>query len=107
MDPQDFAHPRDDSRHIGAGTGRDAAALAARGYATTAVEPVREMREVARRLHPDPAITWLDDSLPSPSRLAGPFDLILLSAVWMHLAETERPGATPTARAARRCPGVR
>lgn len=88
------------------GTGRDAAALAGRGYATTAVEPTREMRQAAQRLHPDPAITWLDDSLPTLSRLAGPFDLILLSAVWMHLTDTERVGAmtrlhellTPTGR---------
>ncbi|MEO3754134.1 class I SAM-dependent methyltransferase [Streptomyces sp. B6B3] len=78
---------------IGAGTGRDAAALAARGYAVTAVEPVRQLRQVARRLHPDPSIVWLADSLPTLSRLRGPFDLILLSAVWMHLDEAERARA--------------
>ncbi|MDT0342839.1 class I SAM-dependent methyltransferase [Streptomyces litchfieldiae] len=78
---------------IGAGTGRDAAALAARGYAITAVEPVRELRDLARRLHPGPSITWLADSLPALTRLEGPFDLILVSAVWMHLEETERPRA--------------
>jgi SAM-dependent methyltransferase len=78
---------------IGAGTGRDAAALAARGYAVTAVEPVRELRQVAQRLHPDPSIAWLEDCLPALSRLAGPFNLILLSAVWMHLEEAERAEA--------------
>jgi SAM-dependent methyltransferase len=78
---------------IGSGTGRDAAALAARGYAVTAVEPVPELRQVARRLHPDPAISWLADSLPTLSRVRGPFDLILLSAVWMHLDQAERPTA--------------
>ncbi len=81
---------------IGAGTGRDAAALAARGYAVTAVEPVRELRQVAQRLHPDPSISWRADSLPALSSLAGPFDVILLSAVWMHLDEAER--ATAVAR---------
>lgn len=78
---------------IGAGTGRDAAALAARGYEITAVEPVQELRLLAQRLHPNPSITWLEDSLPTLSRLQGPFGLILLSAVWMHLEETERPTA--------------
>jgi SAM-dependent methyltransferase len=78
---------------IGAGTGRDAAALAARGYTVTAVEPVSELRHVARRLHPDPSIAWLGDCLPALSCLEGPFDLILLSAVWMHLEEAERAGA--------------
>ncbi|OKI10201.1 SAM-dependent methyltransferase [Streptomyces sp. CB02923] len=80
---------------IGAGTGRDAAALAARGYDVLAVEPVPELRRVARRLHPTPAIRWLADSLPALPGLAGEtgFDAILLSAVWMHLAEEDRPPA--------------
>ncbi|MDH6569260.1 protein-L-isoaspartate O-methyltransferase [Streptomyces sp. SAI-208] len=37
---------------VGAGTGRDAAALAGRGYTVDAVEPVAELRRVAERLHP-------------------------------------------------------
>ncbi|MEV5595056.1 class I SAM-dependent methyltransferase [Streptomyces sp. NPDC052496] len=81
---------------IGAGTGRDAAALAALGHDVLAVEPVPELRRVARRLHPSPAIRWLADSLPALSRLgddAGRFDAILLSAVWMHLEEPDRPAA--------------
>ncbi|MEU7222521.1 class I SAM-dependent methyltransferase [Streptomyces chrestomyceticus] len=81
---------------IGAGTGRDAAALAALGHEVTAVEPVPELRRVARRLHPSPAIRWLADSLPALPRLdgaAGAFDAILLSAVWMHLDEPDRPAA--------------
>ncbi|MFF3269583.1 class I SAM-dependent methyltransferase [Streptomyces chrestomyceticus] len=81
---------------IGAGTGRDAAALAALGHEVTAVEPVPELRRVARRLHPSPAIRWLADSLPDLPRLdgaAGTFDAILLSAVWMHLDAPDRPAA--------------
>ncbi|MFH8348228.1 class I SAM-dependent methyltransferase [Streptomyces sp. NPDC018045] len=81
---------------IGAGTGRDAAALAARGHDVLAVEPVAELRAVARRLHPSPAVRWLADSLPALARLAGEsgsFDAILLSAVWMHLEEQDRPPA--------------
>ncbi|MGX1133105.1 SAM-dependent methyltransferase [Streptomyces glaucescens] len=75
---------------IGSGTGRDAAALALRGYQVVAVEPVRELRELARRLHPDERITWLADALPELDRLPEDFDLILLSAVWMHLPPAQR-----------------
>lgn len=78
---------------IGAGTGRDAAALAARGYDVVAVEPVRELRRTARRLHPEAPITWLADSLPQLALLTGRFGLILLSAVWMHLDGRQRTEA--------------
>jgi SAM-dependent methyltransferase len=78
---------------VGAGTGRDAAALAERGFAVTAVEPTSELRAHGMRLHAAKAITWLDDGLPDLAVLAGraeSFDLILLTAVWMHLDADER-----------------
>ncbi|MFE3881368.1 class I SAM-dependent methyltransferase [Streptomyces lydicus] len=75
---------------IGAGTGRDAAALSRRGFDVVAVEPVRPLRTVAQRLHAEAPITWVEDALPALDHLTGPFDLILLSAVWMHLDEEER-----------------
>ncbi|MET8685062.1 class I SAM-dependent methyltransferase [Streptomyces sp. NPDC004732] len=78
---------------VGAGTGRDAAAFAARGFDVVAVEPVPELRAWAQRLHTAAEVTWLDDALPALPRLAGPFDLILLSAVWTHLKEDERDPA--------------
>ncbi|MGW6268994.1 class I SAM-dependent methyltransferase [Streptomyces sp. NPDC055060] len=78
---------------IGAGTGRDAAALAGRGHEVLAVEPVRELRLVAQQLHPDVPITWLEDSLPCLERVEGRFGLILLSAVWMHLEPRQRTAA--------------
>ncbi|WP_234310027.1 class I SAM-dependent methyltransferase [Streptomyces sp. NRRL S-475] len=75
---------------VGAGTGRDAAALALRGYQVIAAEPVRELRAVAQSLHPSQNIRWAEDSLPELSRLEGPFELALLSAVWMHLLPAAR-----------------
>lgn len=74
---------------VGAGTGRDAAALARRGYQVVGAEPVRELREVAQRLNPCEDVRWVEDSLPTLSHLQGPFELVLLSAVWMHLASAE------------------
>lgn len=75
---------------IGAGTGRDATALSRLGFDVVAVEPVSELREVAQRLHAEAPVTWVADALPGLAQLAGPFDLLLLSAVWMHLDEAER-----------------
>ncbi|MEV3971666.1 class I SAM-dependent methyltransferase [Streptomyces sp. NPDC050698] len=75
---------------VGAGTGRDAVALARRGYQVVAAEPVRELREVAQSLNPCEDVRWVEDSLPALSHLQGPFELVLLSAVWMHLAPAER-----------------
>ncbi|GHB75539.1 hypothetical protein GCM10010377_77400 [Streptomyces viridiviolaceus] len=75
---------------VGAGTGRDAAALAARGYRVTAVEPVPELREVAQGLHTGDNLCWVADALPGLNRIVGLYDLVLLSAVWMHLEPAAR-----------------
>lgn len=75
---------------VGAGTGRDAAALAAVGHAVVAVEPVGILRHHAARLHPSPRIAWLEDSLPDLGRVEGRFGLVMLTAVWMHLDAAER-----------------
>jgi 2-polyprenyl-3-methyl-5-hydroxy-6-metoxy-1,4-benzoquinol methylase len=74
---------------VGAGSGRDAAWLAARGWFVVAVEPAALLREGGRRLHPDCGIVWMDDFLPNLAmthELKQKFDFILLSAVWMHVA---------------------
>ena len=80
---------------IGAGSGRDANWLAAKGWDVVAVEPSAEMRRVAMATsHPN--VTWLDDSLPHLNKLRSlghRFDLILLSAVWMHVPPTARERA--------------
>src|SRR5262245_40163079 len=78
---------------IGAGTGRDSAALAARGHSVVAVEPTDALRAEGQRRHAGAAITWIDDSLPDLAVLRGRhehFDVVLLSAVWLHLDEAER-----------------
>lgn len=81
---------------IGAGTGRDAAWLAAQGHDVLAVEPVPAMIREGIRRRPDPTFRWIEDRLPSlekVSRLGISFDLILLSAVWMHVLPADRSRA--------------
>lgn len=81
---------------IGAGTGRDAAGFADLGHTVTAVEPTPELRSEAQRLHPHPAITWIDDALPDLDRvhaLGQRYDLVMLTAVWMHLDLAQRERA--------------
>ncbi|MEO9468163.1 class I SAM-dependent methyltransferase [Parasphingorhabdus sp.] len=78
---------------IGSGTGRDAAWFAGNGHKVLAVEPTAELRETAARLHPSQRIDWLDDSLPELAivrKLKRNFDLVMMSAVWMHLNESAR-----------------
>ncbi len=81
---------------VGAGSGRDASWFAGRGYEVVAVEPSEKMRHEAQKLHADSAIQWVDDSLPSLTavhRLGISFDLIMLSAVWMHIKPDDRARA--------------
>ena len=83
---------------IGAGTGRDAAGFAALGHRVVAVEPTAAMRAHGMRLHPSPAIEWVDDSLPELAVLSArgeTFDVVMLTAVWMHLDEAQRERAMP------------
>jgi SAM-dependent methyltransferase len=80
---------------IGAGSGRDANWLASLGWDVVAVEPEAAFRDAAMaKSHP--RVTWLDDRLPRLERLRAMdarFNLILVSAVWMHLS----PGLRDTA----------
>ncbi|MFZ6731623.1 class I SAM-dependent methyltransferase [Undibacterium sp. Ji42W] len=83
---------------LGSGIGSDAAAFAAMGHRVVAVEPVSELRLPSIALHDSPLITWLDDCLPDLAVLSSrkeTFDLIMLSAVWMHLDEAQRQRAMP------------
>jgi SAM-dependent methyltransferase len=75
---------------VGSGTGRDAAALAALGHRVTAVEPTNALLEHAMRLHPGKEISWLSDSLPTLTNVKGQYDVVMLTAVWMHLDHEQR-----------------
>ena len=81
---------------VGAGTGVDAEWLAQKGHQVVAVEPVAAFREAGIKLHSSSKIEWLDDSLPKLSKVAfreAVFDVVLVSAVWNHLASAEREQA--------------
>lgn len=92
---------------IGAGIGRDAKYLAERGAKTLeshqndrvekvdviAVEPAHMLAELGKKYTKGLNITWVSDSLPELNRLSvyqNGFNLILLSAVWMHIPPNER-----------------
>ncbi|RDJ99274.1 class I SAM-dependent methyltransferase [Paraburkholderia lacunae] len=83
---------------VGSGVGVDAAAFAAMGHTVVAVEPVDELRVAGIDLHPSTEIEWIDDSLPDLAILLSrseTFDVVMLTAVWMHLDEEERRRAMP------------
>lgn len=83
---------------IGSGTGRDAGAFAAMGHRVVAVEPTDELRSRAVALHPSERVEWLNDSLPELRLLRArgeTFDLVMATAVWMHLDEPQRRHAMP------------
>lgn len=72
---------------VGAGSGRDARAMAARGLAVTAVEPAAGLRAIGAANSPD--VRWIDDCLPRLAALTEAserFDFILCSAVLMLVA---------------------
>jgi SAM-dependent methyltransferase len=87
---------------IGAGSGRDAKFIAKaainkhgdkNGTQVTAVEPANLLAELGTRQTAGLNVKWLTDSLPSLSiitKLEVSFDLILLSAVWMHIPKSDR-----------------
>ncbi len=80
----------------GAGTGRDAAALAAMGHNVVAVEPMTQFLVYAGTKHPSSKIRWISGSLPALHELPaehGKFAFILCHAVWQHLSNEERTDA--------------
>ena len=81
---------------VGAGSGRDAAWLADQGYEVVAAEPAAGMRREGTARHLGRNFRWIDDRLPDLSavhRLGLAFDVILVSAVWMHIIPAQRARA--------------
>lgn len=80
---------------VGAGSGRDANWLAAKGWQVTATEPATELLNLAKQ-HSQENVTWCNAALPTLKQLPKAhkqFELILLSAVWMHLPTEDRLAA--------------
>jgi len=78
---------------IGSGSGRDAAGLAELGHKVIAVEPSNALRARARTLHPHSSIIWVNDKLPelkAVRKFGVHYDVIFMSAVWMHLPYLDR-----------------
>ena len=87
---------------IGAGSGRDAKFIAQaavnkhgdkNAIQVIAVEPANLLAELGARQTVGLNVKWLTDSLPALSLITKQeisFDLILLSAVWMHIPISER-----------------
>jgi 2-polyprenyl-3-methyl-5-hydroxy-6-metoxy-1,4-benzoquinol methylase len=74
---------------VGCGSGRDAMGISKYGHSVLGVDPSINILQLAKSYHGD-VISWLDDSLPRLSKvqsLRKKFDVILVSAVWMHLPE--------------------
>ncbi len=87
---------------LGAGSGRDSkhlAELAAKTHNTEnnvqifAVEPAKELSIIGENTTQLFNVKWLEDSLPALRNVTKQeisFDLILLSAVWMHIPPSDR-----------------
>lgn len=80
---------------VGAGIGRDAKWFSDQKCTVIALEPAKEMRELGKK-HTGEQVQWLDDSLPELNHTIGlgmRFDVILVSAVWMHIPVSSRARA--------------
>ena len=81
---------------VGAGSGRDAAWFAAKGHKVVAIEPSVKLRVAGKNRHGSPEIRWMDDALPALHKVLRSkltFDLIWVSAVWMHVPPSARARA--------------
>ncbi|MCP4324940.1 MAG: methyltransferase domain-containing protein [Psychromonas sp.] len=82
---------------LGAGAGRDSKYLAEQGAVNniqiTAVEPALMLADLGKKNTQGLNVNWLQDSLPDLKTVTKQeisFDLILLSAVWMHIPNSMR-----------------
>ncbi|MDL2307496.1 class I SAM-dependent methyltransferase [Desulfovibrio sp. OttesenSCG-928-C06] len=79
---------------LGAGSGRDSAALVKKGFTAVTVEPNAEMRKFGQMINNDKGMTWVDDALPELGALKkldleGPYPLIISAGLWMHFDDAE------------------
>lgn len=103
--PSVISNPNARILDLGAGSGRDAKYLSDLAQEThleknniqvIAVEPAIELLKLGQQTTAGTKVKWLNDSLPALSlvtKLEVSFDFILLSAVWMHIAASERARA--------------
>lgn len=101
--PAILANPNARILDIGAGPGRDTRFIAQSALnkhgdnnatQVIAVEPANLLAELGARQTEGLNVKWLTDSLPALSTITKQevsFDLILLSAVWMHIPVSDRP----------------
>ncbi|MBB1274319.1 bifunctional 2-polyprenyl-6-hydroxyphenol methylase/3-demethylubiquinol 3-O-methyltransferase UbiG [Psychromonas sp. SR45-3] len=82
---------------LGAGAGRDSKYMAEQGaknnVSITAIEPALTLAQLGKHQTQDLNVRWLQDSLPdlhAVTKQEVSFDLILLSAVWMHIPDSQR-----------------
>lgn len=81
---------------VGAGVGRDAKYFADKGLDVVAVEPAEKLLSRGKLTTGSLSVRWIADQLPELRQvfaLQMQFDLILLSAVWMHIPTTQRERA--------------
>lgn len=100
--PPIIENPNSRILDLGAGSGRDTkylAELAIKTHNTEnkiqifAVEPAQKLSLIGQNTTLGLNVRWLEDSLPALSNITKreiSFDLILLSAVWMHVAQSDR-----------------
>ena len=81
---------------LGAGAGRDSKYMAQQGasnnISVTAIGPAAMLAELGKQNTQGLNVSWLQDSLPdliTVTKQEVSFDQILLSAVWMHIPETQ------------------
>lgn len=87
---------------VGAGNGRDALYFASKGLQVVAVEPANNLRAFGEKQSAKTSIKWVNDKLPlltKVQQLNICFDIILLSAVWMHILSTDRKKALSNLKA--------
>lgn len=93
---RDWLHLLPKSGHIldiGCGSGRDARYLSSLGLVVHAVEPSVDLLNIAKAKSQQQNIHWYQDQLPALSVIKmkdREYDVILMSAVWMHLTPEER-----------------